>query len=261
MTDPVPSKDLVENLKNSARYSFIHAPQLTKQSLFWVAANEIERLQRELAEAEADCRAANVRVDQMAAEWIQHKAQINKLTVEHAWALGQLRATRESCEALITLSMMVGSEKIAENCDSVASYRKFVLQTIADLENRAGSPPVHADEIARREQLADRLSWPQPVREDLDKAADIVRSTLPPPADPLQTETRAATSRGARSTEDAGRSGPLCSECNNTRVVIVDGHENVCPDCCCWDCGVAPGEAHYSACEAVGRAAQPPRDG
>jgi hypothetical protein len=54
----------------------------------------------------------------------------------------------EPCDALITLSMMIGSEKIAENFGSVASYRKFVLQAISDLENRAGPPP-SADDLIR----------------------------------------------------------------------------------------------------------------
>lgn len=35
-----------------------------------------------------------------------------------------------------------------------------------------------------------------------------VRSAVETTVDPLQAETRAATSRGARSTEDAGRPGP-----------------------------------------------------
>lgn len=46
-------------------------------------------------------------------------------------------------------------------------------------------PPAVAgtDEYARREQLADRLSWPQPTRSDLDAAADLIRRyalTSPP---------------------------------------------------------------------------------
>jgi hypothetical protein len=44
--------------------------------------------------------------------------------------------------------------------------------------NTPTEPPLDGDERARREQLADRLSWPQPIRADLDAAADIIRSTL-----------------------------------------------------------------------------------
>lgn len=51
MTEQVPSKELVDNLKNAARFAFIHAPQHTEKSLFWVAAVEIERLQKALTAA------------------------------------------------------------------------------------------------------------------------------------------------------------------------------------------------------------------
>jgi hypothetical protein len=44
-----------------------------------------------------------------------------------------------------------------------------------------------------------------------------------------------------------------CSQCLNTRTVEVDGVAQLCPECCCWDCGVAPGEDHYSACSATNR--------
>jgi hypothetical protein len=46
-------------------------------------------------------------------------------------------------------------------------------------------PASTSDEAARREQLADRLSWPQPSRGDLDAASAIIRSTIatPPPRD------------------------------------------------------------------------------
>jgi hypothetical protein len=42
--------------------------------------------------------------------------------------------------------------------------------------------------------------------------------------------------------------GAICDECNGSREVLVDGVEHSCPVCCCEDCGVPPGESHYSSC-------------
>jgi hypothetical protein len=44
-----------------------------------------------------------------------------------------------------------------------------------------------------------------------------------------------------------------CQRCKDTRVVEVDDDGMPCPECCCWNCGVAPGEEHASVCSVENR--------
>lgn len=69
-------------------------------------------------------------------------------------------------------------QRRVEELELLVESARITHINMADQLERASQPPFDGDEIARREQLADRLSWPQPVRADLDEAASIIRSTI-----------------------------------------------------------------------------------
>jgi hypothetical protein len=113
----------------------------------------------------------------------------------------------------------------------------LALNAIAEamIGTRASEPPLDGDERARREQLADRLSWPQPIRADLDAAADIIRSTLTKSARPDEMSGESNPRAGVSIGHPFGPSGECipgywqCSNCKACNHLVI--HHTSCPQC------------------------------
>jgi hypothetical protein len=117
-------------------------------------------------------------------EWTPHEgnAPVDWIYNAAAKAAEALKAARAASEPKTGLER--ARDVVAEVVRGLGGEARvgatLALNAIAEamIGTRASEPPLDGDERARREQLADRLSWPQPIRADLDAAADIIRSTL-----------------------------------------------------------------------------------
>lgn len=161
VNEQVPSKELGCYVMDGVMYTS-HADgnetsrKATDEEL--LLADALLRATDELREAEADTRAANVRTDQMTAEWGKLKAQVNKLTVEHAWALGQARAAHEPPDEPFAYNLRRKSDGLdfglffaAEAADESRDEYEFI-----PLYRHAQPPPVTPTHI---EAALMALAW------------------------------------------------------------------------------------------------------
>jgi hypothetical protein len=136
MTDHLPSKDL----------TLAEALELVRKHEGWFKEQEVPSVSRTLVR-----------------ELDRLNALVNKLSIEHAWAVGHARELRTTLTGIST-------------CSTCEACRGAALRALGD---------------------------------------------------PLQTETRAATSRDARSTEDAGRSGPYTIEPHGDGHALYSGRDQM----------------------------------